>query len=151
VIKISRLSDYAVVILTSLAEQEGGALLTANALSERTRLPEPTVAKVLKRLAKGDLIKSIRGASGGYKLTQSPSRINVADITQAMEGPVSLTACVEGSHEVCDFRKHCSMNGRWDGVNMAIRIALESITLADMVPARATQTFLKKENIHERI
>jgi len=150
VIKISRLADYAVVVLTTLAHQSEG-LMSAGAVAQRTHLPEPTVAKVLKLLAKGNIIESIRGANGGYKLARSAPRIQVADIIKAIEGPVSLTACVEGSKETCDYHAHCKVKGRWDDVNMAIQVALESITLADMMSGHSFLKIPRETELHERL
>ncbi len=149
-IKISRLADYAVVVLTTLAHQDK-ELLSAVAVSQRTHLPEPTVAKVLKLLARGGIIESIRGVNGGYKLSRSATRIHVADIIKAIEGPVSLTACVEGSKEKCDYHAHCRVKGRWDDVNMAIQVALESITLADMMSGHSFLKMPRETEIHERL
>lgn len=131
-IRISKLADYAVVVLAALS-QEDGRTANASVLAAKTRLPEPTVAKVLKALTREDIVQSLRGANGGYKMTRRPSEITVAEIVLAVDGPVSLTACIEGSHESCDFRCHCLMRGRWNDVNDAIRGALESISLADMI------------------
>ena len=128
-IKVSRLADYGVVILAFLSGQN---LMTAAGVSEETGFPEPTVAKVLKLLAKSGLLLSVRGASGGYKLVKPAAEVTVAEVVMAVDGPVSLTACVEGSRASCDYASCCPVKGRWDGVNDAIRAALEGITLADM-------------------
>ena len=150
-IKISKMADYAVVVLSVLA-RDAAALKTACSVSQTTRLPEPTVAKVLKILAREGLIDSIRGANGGYKLARPAHLINVAEVLTAIEGPVSLTACVDGSHETCDFESHCPVKGRWDDVNMAIRVALESITLADMLTGRfCFKPPIKSKETHERL
>lgn len=149
-IKISRLADYAVVVLSTLAGKNG-ELMTASWISENTKLPEPTVAKVLKILAKAGLVASVRGANGGYKLSKTPARIRVADIIEAIEGPISLTACVEGSHEICDYRNHCPVKGRWDDVNIAIRIALESIALSDMMPGHSFLKLKQGKELYGRI
>jgi FeS assembly SUF system regulator len=135
-LKVSRLADYAVVILATLAAKSD-AQMTASAISEKARLPEPTVAKVTKLLAKDGLIDSSRGAGGGYRLTRQPHEISIAEVITAIDGPISLTTCVEGNTGVCDFAGHCSVKGRWDGVNDAIRDALESVTLSEML-ARPT-------------
>ena len=131
-IKVSRLADYAVVILATLARSDE-RLVTASGVSEKTGLPEPTVAKVMKLLARDNVILSIRGATGGYKLTETPQNITVARIVRAVDGPISLTTCVEGSVNTCDYACSCPVKGRWDGVNMAIRDALEGVSLADMI------------------
>lgn len=131
-IKLSRLTDYAVVILAEMAREKGG-VLSAAGLSVRTKLPEPTVSKILKLLAKGGLITSVRGINGGYILEQTDGTLKVTDIIEAMEGPIALTACVSGSHDDCALERMCAMNGRWNKVNVAIRTALSDVTLADMV------------------
>jgi FeS assembly SUF system regulator len=150
-IKVSRLADYAVVILATLsASQE--EWVTASAVSGKTRLPEPTVAKVLKLLAKADLASSLRGASGGYKAARNSKDINIADIVKAVDGPISLTACVEGSAEPCGYACSCPVKGRWDKVNMAIRTALEEVSLADMLaPANFIPIQKNEEENHERL
>lgn len=131
-IKLSKLTDYAVVVLGRMAE-EGGELQTASGLAVKTALPEPTVAKVLKLLAKGNLIASTRGVNGGYKLSQSPAEISMASVILAMEGPVMLTACVEGGEGCCSHSTSCSMKGKWNPVNTAMRQALENVSLAQMI------------------
>lgn len=128
-LKISKLADYAVVVLAAMAE---GGRLTAAGLSASTRLPEPTVAKVLKLLAKAGIVSSTRGASGGYALERPVSQVSVAEIIGAVDGPVSLTACVTGTEGACGYAGSCSVRGRWDGVNIAIRTALENVSLQDM-------------------
>jgi FeS assembly SUF system regulator len=150
-IKISKLADYAVVVLGALSRHDQ-ELVNTGALAEVTRLPEPTVSKVLKLLTKADIVTSLRGANGGYQLARKPRDIKVAEIIIAIDGPVSMTACVEGAQECCDFHAHCLVKGRWDDVNTAIRDALEDITLADMTAPRGFKTKNKKEaQLHERL
>lgn len=131
-IKLGRLTDYAVVVLAEMAGSQG-ALLAASSLSARTGLPEPTVAKILKLLARSGLIDSVRGASGGYVLNRSPDDIPVTEVITAMEGPIALTACADGNHESCSLSSLCGVHGRWGAVNVAINAALQSVTLAQMV------------------
>lgn len=107
--------------------------MSASGLSALTSLPEPTVAKVLKLLVKEEIIESTRGASGGYTLERKPSDINVASILVAVDGPVALAACVEGSSDSCSYETCCPVKGRWDDVNLAVKQALESMSLADML------------------
>lgn len=137
--KLNRLTDYGVVVLTLLAHTRPGeaAQQSAQAIAERGAMPLPTVAKILNLLAKGGLVVSQRGASGGYSLSRSPTAISVADIVTALEGPIALTACAEGSDENCQVERLCPMAGNWNRVNLAIRRALSDVTLADMT----TQTF----------
>ena len=129
--RLNRLTDYAVVVMAQLALR-GKATLTAGEIARDTGVPLPTVAKVLNALARDGLIVSQRGAAGGYGLGRPAGEIGVADIIQAIEGPIALTACVEGSTSHCDVESLCPMRGGWDKVNSAIRDALDSVTLADM-------------------
>jgi FeS assembly SUF system regulator len=129
-LRLSKLTDYAVVVLVRLGGIEG--VQTSPGIAAATGIPEPTVAKVLKTLAAADLVASQRGARGGYRLNRSLAAIPVADVIAAVDGPIALTACVDGSLSGCESQGLCPMRGRWDPVNEAIHAALSSITLADM-------------------
>ena len=131
-IKISRLADYAVVVLVAFTESDK-TLLSASSLAVKTKLPEPTVAKVLKLLTKGGIVSSVRGAGGGYSLDTDMKRISIGKIVKAVDGPIALTACVDGSAVSCDYEESCTVKGRWNPVNAALRGALENVTLADMI------------------
>jgi FeS assembly SUF system regulator len=126
--RLSKLTDYAVVVLVRLAQED--AVQTAPGIATATGVPEPTVAKVLKLLASRELVGSQRGARGGYRLTRPLRAIKVAEVITAIDGPIALTACVEGGG--CASHTLCPMHGRWDPVNTAIQAALNGITLADM-------------------
>jgi len=130
-LRLNRLTDYAVVALTQMA-QGRGEVRTAPQLAQASGLPVPTVAKLLNALAHDGLLTSHRGAAGGYTLGRPAEQISMAAIIQALEGPISLTACVHGSDDQCDVESLCPMRGNWDQVNRAIRAALEDVTLADM-------------------
>ena len=129
-LRLSKLTDYAVVVLVRLSGLEG--VQTSPGIAAATGIPEPTVAKVLKILAGSDLVISQRGARGGYRLNRKLSDIPVADVIAAIDGPIALTSCVDGSVTECESVGMCAMRGRWDPVNDAIQNALQSITLAEM-------------------
>lgn len=129
--RLNRLTDYAVVVMTQLATR-CDQTLSAQQLSRDTAVPLPTVSKVLNLLAKGGLITSHRGASGGYVLTRPAVDISVAAIIEAIEGPIALTACVDGSADSCGVESLCPMRGTWDRVNHAIQSALDDVTLQEM-------------------
>lgn len=131
-LRLSKLTDYAVVVLVRLATLEG--VQTSPGIALATGVPEPTVAKVLKTLAAGGLVASQRGARGGYRLMRPLAAIPIADVIVAIDGPIALTACVEGSTTGCEAAGSCPMRGRWDPVNDAVREALTNISLADMQP-----------------
>ena len=131
-LKLSRMIDYGVVVLSQMANR-GETLTTAPELAEATGLPAPMVSKVLKSLARSDLVMSHRGVHGGYSLSRGPAEISVAAIVEALEGPVALTACVEASDAHCQVESLCPIRGGWEKVNDAIRDALEAVSLADLV------------------
>ena len=132
--RLSKLTDYAVVVLIRLAAAEG--VQTSPGVSAATGVPEPTVGKVLKALSAAGLVASQRGARGGYRLMRPLAAIAVADVISAIDGPIAMTACVEGSGASCESSCACPVRGRWDAVNDAVLDALGAITLADMAPPR---------------
>lgn len=129
--KLNRMTDYGIVVIGHLADA-GDGVCTTPGIAEATGLGQPTVAKLLKRLAQAGLVDARRGARGGYSLARPAETISVAEAIEAMEGPLALTACVQGAGDTCDHRSLCPMTGRWNTVDAAIRAALESVTLADM-------------------
>ena len=136
-LRLSRLTDYAVVALVRLGAGMGE---TSPGIAAAVGLPEPTIAKVLKALAGQGLVTSQRGARGGYRLARPLREISVADVIVAIDGPIALTSCVDGGVN-CTTHSLCPMAGRWDPVNDAIRDALTSISLADMEQASVPRAF----------
>ena len=130
VLRLSKLTDYAVVVLVRLGRTDN--VQTSPGIAAATGIPEPTVAKVLKILAASGLVSSQRGARGGYRAVRALTDIPVSDVIAAIDGPIALTACVEGSAGECESQGLCPMRGRWDPVNDAIQRAMAAISLADM-------------------
>jgi len=128
-LRISRLTDYATVILASLG---GGSLASAADIALRTHIGLPTVSKLLKELQHAGLVKSMRGARGGYRLARPATGISAADIIDAVEGPVALTECASGSG-LCGIETTCTVGHGWQGVSQAIRRALVGVSLTDLV------------------
>ena len=128
--KVNKLTDYATVVLIEIARSN--VVRSSQHLSERTGIPLPTVAKIMKSLNKAGLVVSQRGAGGGYVLGRKPVEITVADVIQAVEGPIALTACADTSDEHCGIEAICPVQGKWNRVNTAVRTALTEVTLADM-------------------
>lgn len=147
-VRLSKLTDYAVLLLAQIVRREG-QVSTAAALSESSGLNQPTASKVLKMLTKSGLLIAQRGAVGGYRLSRPASEITVADIVTAMDGPISITDCAEGSHHICQMESICPMNGHWHKVNRALRGALSGVTLYDMV-ADMPPHLMKKETRRAR-
>ena len=138
-LRISRLTDYATVILAALAG-EPARVQTAAALAEQTHLAAPTVSKLLKQLQRAGLVDSTRGLHGGYQLARPAAQISAAAILDALEGPVALTDCSAG-HSHCEIEGSCRVGRVWQRLNLAIRRSLNEISLAqlaglDAAPAR---------------
>ena len=142
-IKITRETDYGIVLTAFMAAHEQQPFSAATLAKER-RLPLPMVSKILKSLARAGVLTSQRGAKGGYLLARSPDRISVADIVDALEGPIAITECSADSSPDC--LSHCSVSGHWHRINRVVREALDNITLRQMSepPVReATLVFFK--------
>ncbi len=130
--RLSRMTDYGVVLLSYMA-QRPNAQCAAPDLADRTGLPAPTVAKILKSLSKAGILSATRGSLGGYALARPVARISVAEIITALDGPVALTACVDGSDDNCAVERLCPMAGGWNRINMAVKAALDEVSLADLI------------------
>jgi FeS assembly SUF system regulator len=129
--KVNKLTDYAMVVLIDIACADGRR--SAHQVSDHTGIPLPTVAKLMKSLNKAGLVASHRGATGGYALGRPSATITVADVIQAVEGPIALTACADTSDETCGMQSTCLVQGKWNRVNTAVRAALSEVTLAEMI------------------
>lgn len=137
-LRISKITDYGVVLCTHLATAEDGGARNVRDLAADTRIPQPTAAKVLKRLARAGVVESQRGAHGGYRLARAPERVTIAELIAALEGPIAVTECsTEETAGVCDFEGSCEVQINWQQINSAVEGALSSITLADMTKPSA--------------
>ncbi len=129
--KVNKLTDYATVVLIDMAIS--GLIRPTQAISENTGIPLPTVAKLMKHLVKSGLVASHRGVRGGYSLSRPADQTTIADVIEAVEGPIALTACVDTSEEHCSYEKLCPASGKWNRVNSAVTGALRDVTLAEMI------------------
>jgi FeS assembly SUF system regulator len=128
---MTKQADYGIVLMTHLAN-EPGRRFAAPDLAEETQLPLPTVSKILKQLTREGLLESHRGAKGGYSLAREPLRITVADMITALDGPIAFTECIEDTPGACSQEHVCRLRGNWQRINLAVRQALESISLAEL-------------------
>ena len=128
--RLSNLADYAVVIMCAASRHCGGGRVSASELAIETGVPAPTVQKVVSKLTGAGLLRSVRGAGGGLQLARPAAAISVADIVEAVEGPIALTACVEGSD--CAMDHNCAVKPHWPMINNALRGALAEISLGSL-------------------
>jgi FeS assembly SUF system regulator len=135
VLRISKLTDYGTVVLAHLAK-EPGRVCSAADVAQATGIAVPTVSKLLKSLARAELVTSRRGANGGYQLARDPRDISAASVIDALEGPVSITEC-SASDSHCDYEEVCDVGSAWQRINVAIRRALEDISLTDLQVANS--------------
>ena len=141
-LRISKLTDYATVILAALAEQPAH-VRTATALAEQTRIAPPTVSKLLKQLQRARLVTSTRGLHGGYQLARPATQISAAAILDALEGPVALTDCSVG-HGQCGIEATCRVGRVWQRLNLAIRRSLYEVSLAQLAGIDSAQVRLSE-------
>jgi len=134
-LRMSKLADYAFIILTQMSS-ESAQTWSASSLASETTLPLPTVAKLMKLLARSGIVEAHRGASGGYHLSREAHTISIADIIEAVDGPISLTECAGKAlgKTICDCAvSKCPTKQNWARVNQAIRRSLEVVFLSDLV------------------
>jgi FeS assembly SUF system regulator len=138
-IRLAKLTDYGLVLLTFIARNRECSLHTARDLAAESRLPLPTVSKLLKALLQSGLLISHRGTKGGYSLARQPSEITVAEVISALEGEIALTECSTNISGFCDFERWCPNKVNQRIISLAIRETLERVTLSDLtLPLRLT-------------
>jgi len=130
VIRLSRITDYGIVLMTELAR--GRRSMATPELAQRTRIAQPMAGKILKTLTREGLLVSHRGAKGGYRLARDPSLLTIAEIIEALDGPIALTACIDVGAGECGIEHICPARSNWHRINAAIRDALDGISLAEM-------------------
>jgi len=138
--RLSSMADYAVVTMCAAARHCGlrsaaGARISAGELARETGLPHPTVQKLVSMLVRGGLLTAMRGAGGGLQLARPAATISLADIVEAVEGPIALTSCVEGARQDCALEASCSVRPHWGLVNEALRGALAGVPLTRLSAA----------------
>jgi FeS assembly SUF system regulator len=141
--RLSSLADYAVVMMAAAARrscaQSGlASRLTATVLAGETGVPLPTAQKLVGRLSAAGLVESARGAGGGFRLARPATAISLADIIEAVEGPIAMTTCVDEDRHDCALDGHCLVKPHWGIVNEAIRGALADVSLAQLSVAPPT-------------
>ena len=130
-LRVTRLTDYATVVLTVLAARPG-VVLSAPELAEAAGLETPTVAKVLKPLAQAGLVEGFRGAGGGYRLARDAGAITLVEVVEAMEGPLGMTECSIHAGN-CGIEASCGVRANWRRINDVVADALRGVTLAQML------------------
>ena len=135
--RLSHLADYAVVLMTAAARYPAGARLSATELSGDTGVPLPTAQKLMGQLATAGLLSSVRGAGGGFALSRAADEISLADIVEAVEGPIAMTACVDTERHDCALESACQVRPHMGVVNVAVRGALQGVSLSSLAEVKA--------------
>ena len=130
--RLSHLADYAVVLMTAAARRDAGARLSATELSAETGVPLPTTQKLMGQLATAGLLSSARGAAGGFALARPATDISLADIVEAVEGPIALTMCSDSTNHDCILDAHCRVKPHMGVVGNAVRGALGAVRLTEL-------------------
>jgi FeS assembly SUF system regulator len=135
--RLTHLADYAVVMMTAAARREGSTRMSAAELAHDTGVPLPTAQKLMGQLAAAGLLNSVRGAGGGFMLARPVSEISLADIVEAVEGPIAMTMC-SGSEEAsdCALDAHCRVKPHMGVVSSAVRGALGAVSLQSLASGR---------------
>ena len=136
--RINKLTDYGIVVMTEIATMKSDTVHTAKVISQRTKIPLPTVTRLLKTLSNEGLLDSQRGSQGGYSLSESASTISVASIIESIEGPIALTEC-STNECACSYESSCNVELPWQKINNTIKTALEKISLAEMIQGRPNE------------
>ncbi|TXK65094.1 SUF system Fe-S cluster assembly regulator [Alkalisalibacterium limincola] len=130
-LRVTKLTDYATVVMTVLAA-EPGRVHSATELADRAHLEPPTVSKLLKPLAQAGLVEGFRGANGGYRLARDAAEITLADVVEALEGPIGMTECSSADGQ-CGIEHNCGVRANWRRINDVVADALRGVSIADMV------------------
>ncbi len=130
--RLSKVTDYGIVLLAQLARSEDRSAQNAHKLALEVELPVPMVSKILKSLARSGLLLSHRGAKGGYTLARPADAITVAEMIAVLEGPIALTECTQHPG-ACIQEPNCQVREPWQRINQVVKAALANITLADLV------------------
>ena len=129
--RLSHLADYAVVLMTAAARRDAGERLSATELSAETSVPLPTTQKLMGQLAAAGLLTSVRGPAGGFSLSRPATEISLADIVEAVEGPIAMTVCSEGRSD-CALDAHCRVKPHMGVVGTAVRCALGEVSRTEV-------------------
>ena len=135
--RLSSMADYAVVTMSAAARHCGSARVSAAQLAAETGLPVPTVQKIVSTLTAAGLLRSSRGVGGGLKLARPAAAISLADIVEAVEGPIALTSCVDNGKHDCALEGSCTVRPHWGVVNAAMRGALADVPLTRLAGVAA--------------
>lgn len=147
-LRITKEADYGIVLLAIMAEDEPGEIHTAREVAERSGLPLPMVSKIMRSLARGDVLTSHRGVTGGYSLDRSPGDTTVAEVIRAIDGPISMVQCgVEPG--ACEQEPVCPTRINWTRISREVERALESIPISEMLTDKDRKELLRIDDAPE--
>ncbi len=132
-IRLAKLTDYGLLLMTVMARDHARSVHTARDLAAHSRLPLPTVSKLLKKLLQSGLLVSHRGIKGGYGLAKAPRDISLAEIITALEGPIAFTECSTDISGLCDLERNCPIKSNQRIISQVLRGALDKVALSDLI------------------
>jgi FeS assembly SUF system regulator len=135
--RLTSLADYAVVMMAAAARHAEGTRLSATCLSDETGVPLPTAQKLMGRLAAAGLLRTARGTGGGFRLSRLAGEISLADIVEAVEGPIQMTSCVDAERHECALESACQVRPHMGVVNVAVRGALQGVSLSSLAEVKS--------------
>jgi FeS assembly SUF system regulator len=131
-LRVAKLTDYAIVVLAHMAKDAHICVHPTASLAEAVNVPLTTVQKVMKTLTRGGLTLSVRGARGGYSLARDPATITLVEVIEIVEGPLAMTACATAGVGVCGEEHQCAVSGHWPIINHVVRTALQQVSVLDV-------------------
>ena len=140
-IAFSTKGEYGVRLMVQLGRHFGTGPASLAEIAAEEDLPRAYLEQLVMSLREADLVRSTRGAHGGYELARPPETITMTEVLRALEGPLAPMVCASDDPEhatLCDRSARCTVNLLWVRVRDAVAGALDSMTLADLVPPRVT-------------
>jgi Rrf2 family protein len=130
--KLNKKTEYGLLALETMMSRTGDPLVTAKEIADTHRIPHPLLAKILQKLVRHHIIQSIKGVRGGYVLTRDPDEITLADVVEALEGPIRITEC-RTDFPCCDRIDFCTLKDRFQPVQDHLVDYFKTLTLADLI------------------
>lgn len=142
-LKLTKKADYGLIAMRHLAQNADHGSVSAKDLADAYGIPQEALAKILQRLAKAGLLKSMHGTRGGYTLSRSPLQISALEVIVAIDGPLFMTSCF--SDRSCEQTDRCTVREPLRKVGESIQQVLSRLTISEMADAPRENGDVSKE------